>query len=50
MFCTCYTINNSTVSATHTELMTRQKYKTPEPLFLQQASVGGMIPFTYMTH
>jgi len=32
------------------ELITRQTYKTPEPLFVQQASVGGMTPFTYMTH
>jgi len=30
--------------------MTRQTYKTPEPLFVQHASVGGMTPFTYMTH
>jgi hypothetical protein len=29
--------------------MTRQIYKTPEPLFVQ-ASVRGMTPFTDMTH
>lgn len=42
MFCTCYTINKSTVSITHTELMSRQTHKTPEPIFVQQASVGGI--------
>jgi hypothetical protein len=36
MFCTCYTINNSTVPITHIELMTRQTYKTPERLFVQK--------------
>jgi len=50
MFCTCYTIHNSTAAVTHTELMSRQTYKTPEPLFAQQTSIGGMTPFTYMTH
>ena len=30
--------------------MTRQTYKTPELLFVQQAPVGGTTPFTYMTH
>ena len=32
------------------ELMTRQTYKTPEPVFVQQASFGGIRPFTDMTH
>jgi len=49
MFCTGYTINNSTDPITHMELMSRQTYKTPEPLFVQQASVGGIIPFICMT-
>jgi len=50
MFCTCCTINNSIVPITHMELLTRQTYKTPEPLFVQQASVVCMAPFTYLTH
>jgi hypothetical protein len=41
MSCTCYIINNPTVPITHTELMTRQPYTTPEPVFTQ-ASVGGI--------
>jgi hypothetical protein len=31
------------------ELMTRQTYTTPEPIFVQ-ASVGGITPFTDITH
>jgi hypothetical protein len=49
MFCTCYTINNTKISIKHTELLSRQTHKTPEPLFVQQASVGGTTQLTVMT-